>query len=724
MRKKTIHTGLLLGVLTLLLLTPDIAMAADSIGDILGGGSKSMTASDFSNEVISFGNDIDKGTSFTTEFKKIFLGMNTVFRSIITILTVAAGAMIAFGIEDGKKTAWQFMLGIGLAYNFGVFLFEVFGNTGILMSVDDIAKAHQGVNATAEILKNANANDNDDILTEIMAVYSGTIINNGMPVLQAIALRMTIALAALEGGYKIVMDLYSGDKVKFMLTYVFKAGFFCFLIMEWLNIGQALSGFFQAAGFLAAGESGFSTVDPASADADTTFRPDSIWHNATAFLMLALTGKKAGDSDPGFGFWDAAKEAGILSLAGGVLTAATGGVGALLGPVVVLLFVLFIVGLMFFISVEMFVARIEFYTMLMLSVVFLPFGVTERLAFLSNSAISLMFNSGAKMMVISFLQVMIAKILSAYLLKLKVNPFDPSHLAVLCQLAIMCVFFAYITKKIPDLVSSFLNGSPALSGGGMISQATSMASKAATVAGAGVGSMAGAAGGAAKTLSTMKDANGAIGKMSTLGKAGAQFVGGTAWNMAKTGMGAALTSNSIAGGFAKGVKMAVGSDGSMANEGFMRKVQDLAGLTDQGHKSILGNAIKGKKPESESSESDGKDKKKEKNTGGNGNKGGDTNQPNPPVYNGANSGKEKETKEMSQYKENTIERPVTLPLGEKRDSATFRPAPSGFVGHKTGGSSASSVNNVFNNVNQYTTSMTDAKNSSSTYNMQGGNGKK
>ncbi|MBQ1492931.1 MAG: hypothetical protein IIZ39_13305 [Blautia sp.] len=48
---------------------------------------------------------------------------------------------------------------------------------------------------------------------------------------------------------------------------------------------------------------------------------------------------------------------------------------------------------MIYISVEMFVARIEFYTMMMLSVIFLPFGVTERLAFLSNSAISRMFNS-------------------------------------------------------------------------------------------------------------------------------------------------------------------------------------------------------------------------------------------------------------------------------------------------------------------------------------------
>ena len=59
---------------------------------------------------------------------------------------------------------------------------------------------------------------------------------------------------------------------------------------------------------------------------------------------------------------------------------------------------------MIYISVEMFVARIEFYTMMMLSVIFLPFGVTERLAFLSNSSISLMFNSGAKMMVMDSLE--------------------------------------------------------------------------------------------------------------------------------------------------------------------------------------------------------------------------------------------------------------------------------------------------------------------------------
>jgi len=166
----------------------------------------------------------------------------------------------------------------------------------------------------------------------------------------------------------------------------------------------------------------------------------------------------------------------------------------------------------------MFVARIEFYTMLMLSVVFLPFGVTERLSFLSNSAISLMFNSGAKMMVICFLQVMIAKIFSAYLVNLTANPFKA--FSILVQMAVMSVFFAYITKKIPDLVSSFLNGSPALSGGGMLSQAKGMASTVASVAGGAIkggAALAGAGAGALASTSAMKGAGpGLTAKMSAL----------------------------------------------------------------------------------------------------------------------------------------------------------------------------------------------------------------
>ena len=476
--------------------------------------------------------------------------------------------MVAFGIEDGKKSVWQFMLGIGLAYNFGYALWEIFNGTNIFMSVDQIAQNHQATNATAEILKNSKENGNDDILTEIMAVYSGTIINNGMPVLQAIALRMTIALAAIEGGYKIAMDLYSGDKVKFIVATCFKVGFFCFLISEWLDIGQALSGFFQSAGFLAAGESGFSTVTPESADFDKTFRPDSIWHNAWAFIDLCLFGKKNWDavSKSGFGFAERVEEDGVL---GGVINLFDAGLAAIISPVVIIIVTIAIVGIWFLIAVEMFVARIEFYTMLMLSVVFLPFGVTERLAFLSNSAISLMFNSGAKMMVICFLQVMIAKIFSAYFNNLTANPFK--EFSVLCQITIMSIFFLYIVKKIPELVSSFLNGSPALSGGGMIQQAKSTVAQAGMVVGgvsaaAAVGSGAAAATGGGK-MSALKSTIGA------LGKAGAQNL---------------MANNPFTQGYARGVKGVLGSDGSIRgrgaveNVGFMQGVRKLAGLEMSG----------------------------------------------------------------------------------------------------------------------------------------------
>ena len=221
-------------------------------------------------------------------------------------------------------------------------------------------------------------------------------------------------------------------------------------------------------------------------------------------------------------------------------------------------------------------ARIEFYTMMMLSVIFLPFGVTERLAFLSNSAISLMFNSGAKMMVICFLQVMIAKILGAYLTNLKASPF--ANLSSLVQMSVMCIFFAYITKKIPDLVSSFLNGSPALSGGGMIQQAKASVQQVGTVMGTGLGAVAGASA-AASGLATR--GGGAATKMSQLGIPGGGKIGhalDTGAYLLKAGAQNALANNSFTRGVARGMKGVIGDNGDLQNQSFEKGLRRLAGL--------------------------------------------------------------------------------------------------------------------------------------------------
>ena len=111
---------------------------------------------------------------------------------------------------------------------------------------------------------------------------------------------------------------------------------------------------------------------------------------------------------------------------------------------------------------------------------------------------------------------MIAKIFSAYLVNLVANPFK--SFSILVQMCVMSIFFAYITKKIPDLVSSFLNGSPALSGGGMIQQAKGMAAQTARVAGGvatGGAALGGMVAGAGAASSAAKAAYAASGKAPT-----------------------------------------------------------------------------------------------------------------------------------------------------------------------------------------------------------------
>jgi len=552
-RREWLHIGAILAVFLAVLFIPDISWAAN--GD--------SYESQFQSNVIDFGSSINS-TSFQSTMLSFYLGMKDVFKSIIVILTVASGAMVLFGIEDGKKTMWQFMLGIGLAINFGGALYEIFEGTGLLgQSVDQVAMSAKGTNATAEILKNSAQNGNDDILTEIMAYYSGTIINKSIPVLTAIAVRMTLVLAAIESGYKLAVDLVRGDKIHFLVSVVFKVGFFLFLITNWLSIGQALSGFFQAAGFMAGGELDFDTSDPTAADDGKAFRPDSIMHNAIAMFNIIMFGNDNAGVKAGAGF-------GFASAVGSGLVAMGGGLSLLAGlgwvPLILTVFLLIaIVACLLYTSIEMFIARIEFYTFLMLSVVFLPFGVTERLSFLSNSAISLVFNSGAKMMIICFLQVMIASMLSTYLSKLVENPIG--NFSVLFQMLIMSAFFAFITKKIPDMASAFLNGSPALSGGGFMQQAKTMAVKSAMVAGAATGAVA--------TAPAMQAAGpGLTARISALPKATLQGVGTLGTAAAQN----ALAKNPLTQGFVAGAKAVVGEDGQLQNASFTKGLARLAGL--------------------------------------------------------------------------------------------------------------------------------------------------
>ena len=59
------------------------------------------------------------GETFQTQVSNLSKGLLASAKIIAVIMTAAAGCMVCFGIQDSKKTFWNWILGIGLAINFG-----------------------------------------------------------------------------------------------------------------------------------------------------------------------------------------------------------------------------------------------------------------------------------------------------------------------------------------------------------------------------------------------------------------------------------------------------------------------------------------------------------------------------------------------------------------------------------------------------------------------------
>lgn len=79
----------------------------------------------------------------------------------------------------------------------------------------------------------------------------------------------------------------------------------------------------------------------------------------------------------------------------------------------------------------MFMAQIEFYTMALLTMMLLPFMMSQHTSFLSNNAIAAMFNCAMKVCVIAFLSVVDMSALGRYFNDLMANALKPDNFAAL-----------------------------------------------------------------------------------------------------------------------------------------------------------------------------------------------------------------------------------------------------------------------------------------------------
>lgn len=309
-----------------------------------------------SESLVSQGTGI--GGTFDKDFETIAKAFVAIAKVVVVIMTCVALGMVMWGVEDGKKTMWNWILGAGLAVNIGSFLLSVF-------TMPDVSSSGAAVTPFVPDLKSSN-DGKISVLGDFMSTYQ-QVINHGASVITPICIRILLILTVIEASWELSFKLISGDKIKYLLSLSIKVGFIIFLLENWvggMGLMTALSQGFETMGLMAGG----TTADVS---------PDNIVNNAVKIFSV---------------FWDKAhfNSLGLL--------------------VVNCVSLLTMIVLLFLTAIEMFMARVEFYTMAMLVMPLLPFMITSKFSFLSDKAIGAMFNLAIKIMAIAFMTTIIEQI--------------------------------------------------------------------------------------------------------------------------------------------------------------------------------------------------------------------------------------------------------------------------------------------------------------------------
>ena len=520
---------LFLGVLCLFGASPaEIAYAASpegAVSEIMGGLS---------------GGGAGFGSTFTNQLGGMSKSLLTAAKLIAVIMTAAAGCMVCFGIQDSRTAFWNWILGIGLAINFGDLLLNLWG----VESVSAPPKI-----ASYDLLLKSESDPTIDILSPFMRYYIGVIMQ-GAAAVAPYAINLTLILALIDGSIRLAFDLVGGDKVKFLVTTVLKVGFFIFLIHSWVGTNSsyqlmpALSSGFETMGYTAGGAQDMITeYVKGNPDSNIEVQSNQIVTNALNFFNI---------------FWESASQKNLLTILVGLVC------------VVAAVIILFLTAL------EMFMVRIEFWTMALITIPLLSFGVIDKLKFLSDKAIGAMFNLAIKIFVIAFLSTMSVNILTGLVENAKAASTSADfmgNISYFLQVLLYALILFFLTKKIPALVSGLLSGNPSLGGMDMKQLATSAAKGAAGAVAKGAGA-AGFAYGGMKALSGAAGPMKAWGGKDSMGANALSFAGaagGKAMSMmgqaASAGVNALKTRNPVYQGYQLGMSLLGNQSGKPKNGG-------------------------------------------------------------------------------------------------------------------------------------------------------------
>ena len=438
-------------------------------------------AEDYDKMLDGFGDKNSGVASLGDTLKTFGKGFYDVGSKLVVIMTATAACMYAFGVEDGKKSVWGALLGIGLALNAAPILWALFGTgdaTAGLFTFVDPEPEHSTFSWT--LTKGEGSSGSSQISTfwnltgDFFRFYRSDVIVPACARLVPYACRICLVLTCIDVSVQLGLKLVEGDKVKFMVSKFLACGMYLFLIANWVSYGNDMKGGLHLMDRLAMGMRG---------------------------LGAAAAGGKLGAVIGGDNIFAACIE--IASAYFGAIKDADTVMMIFLGLVG-----LFVCFMLLMICMEMIMAFFEFYTMSLLTIPLLAFGVLPQLKFLADSAIKAMFNLSIKIMCIAFLTGVIATTINDYVKEIVsvnqnasassmwqfVSNFatDVSNSISLCVIVGMMYI---LVKKMPQLIQGLLQGNPSLSSGDMMGTLTGAMNGVGNAAGRVSAAMGGGSGG-------------------------------------------------------------------------------------------------------------------------------------------------------------------------------------------------------------------------------------
>lgn len=397
----------------LLLFAPETAAAAELSSDI-GLGSA--------------------GGAFQSNLTSMASGMRFVAQLISTIMIALAGIMIAFNVESANKTTWNIILGIGLALNFGSILAGAYNG------------ALGGGGAQAPFTYQMHIDADNSKWYDFLQPFTSTYINytkSGAVTIMPVAGKLLLVLTAISAGLKVALDLISGDKMKFLVKTLLETGLYLFLILNWYGHGIDIMGSL-CNGFAAIGYKAGGYADTAGVSSDSLI-----------VTAVAIFNSGYASVQSSFSVWSPIS--GLVTLA--------------------CLFIMLI--LLVLAGIEMLMAKIEFFTMAMITLPLVPFVALPQTKFLFERALGAMFNLAVKVCMISFLTAMSSNILKDYATQFADIAKEGGkgivgNMSLLLQMVVVSILLYILIKKIPELVSGLLSGSPSLNGATMTQTAKSV----------------------------------------------------------------------------------------------------------------------------------------------------------------------------------------------------------------------------------------------------------